>query len=167
MKVVFQNGRAVAMYAEHAFDWKKNEKGEYVCMNCGKSLVFNKRLRTYCSEACRKEYLKKVYWSWSRVKKTVFERDNWTCQDCGCHVQDTEVYTGSQGLSRLRDDLPECDHIVPLFLGGKDWHEDLPELSNFQTLCRKCHKKKTARDRGKHGKLDAEIRMGLQQKLTD
>ena len=166
MKIVSHNGRVTSVYDEHAFDWKKNEKDEYVCMNCGKSLAFNKRLRTYCSDTCRREYMAKVYWDWCRVKLTVFERDYWICKICGSRVQNSVFYVGSQGSSAngfdgFRNDIAECDHIVPLFLGGKDWHEDLPDLKNFQTLCRKCHKKKSAYERMKAARKGREVKIPI------
>ena len=38
-----------------------------------------------------------------------------------------------------------CDHIFPLFKGGRDWWQD-PDMSNFQTLCVECNIIKTAND---------------------
>ncbi len=52
------------------------------------------------------------------VRKYVFERDRHQCQSCG---ETTNL---------------EVDHIIPLAKGGTN------DLSNFQTLCRRCNSKK-------------------------
>ena len=58
---------------------------------------------------------------WERVRKQVFERDGYRCQQCG-------------KPSRL-----ECDHIIPLSQGGDPWAMD-----NLQSLCGfPCHVSKT------------------------
>ena len=62
--------------------------------------------------------------------RATFIRDSFTCQECGLHP--------------LREDKPwlpdisqlECDHIIPLARGGQT------EMSNLQTLCMKCNRKK-------------------------
>jgi len=63
-------------------------------------------------------------------KRATFIRDNFTCQLCGYH--------------QMIDDRPwlpdmtnlECDHIIPLARGG------ITEMSNLQTLCKECNRKK-------------------------
>jgi hypothetical protein len=55
------------------------------------------------------------------IRWAVFERDNFTCQNCG---------------SRR---LLEADHVYPESKGGKT----VPE--NLQTLCQTCNRKKGAR----------------------
>jgi len=52
------------------------------------------------------------------VRVEVFERDGWRCLTCG-DLEDLTV-----------------DHIHPVARGGSD------ELSNFQTLCRRCNSRK-------------------------
>ena len=54
---------------------------------------------------------------WQRIRLLVKRRDNYLCRSCGVPT--------SRG---------ECDHIVPVHLGG---HETA--LSNIQLLCRECH----------------------------
>lgn len=56
---------------------------------------------------------------WSAMRKSVFERDNYTCQYCG------EV-----------GGLLEADHIVPFSKGGSN------EIDNLTTSCRKCNRQK-------------------------
>jgi 5-methylcytosine-specific restriction protein A len=61
---------------------------------------------------------------WRRLVEAVKRRDQWTCQSCG----------------RITED-GECDHIVPISLGGSD------DMSNLQWLCKEpCHREKTARE---------------------
>ncbi|MDZ7969242.1 MAG: HNH endonuclease [Nostoc sp. DedSLP03] len=58
------------------------------------------------------------------VRIFVFERDKYQCQSCHCIFSKTEL---------------NVDHIIPLALGGSN------DLSNLQTLCRDCNKKKKHR----------------------
>lgn len=59
---------------------------------------------------------------WRRLREEVLKRDEYRCQSCG----------------RITED-GECDHIVPIHLGGTD------DLSNLQWLCKEpCHAEKTA-----------------------
>ena len=58
-----------------------------------------------------------------QLRKTVMERDNYTCQCCGKYMPD-EI-----GL--------QVDHIIPINKGGKT------VLSNLQVLCSKCNGRKS------------------------
>jgi HNH endonuclease len=65
---------------------------------------------------------------WYKLRKSVLIRDKNLCMMCGRRA--TTV-----------------DHIVPVFLGWIDeWDPD-----NLRSLCKDCHKKKTARDRSLYG----------------
>ena len=57
---------------------------------------------------------------WRRLRLQVFERDGWRCVDCG-------------RAGRL-----ECDHVVPLSMGGYP-----TDPLNLATRCRSCHITKT------------------------
>jgi hypothetical protein len=59
--------------------------------------------------------------AWSEIRSEVFARDNYTCQYCGA-----------------RGGRLECDHIVPVALGGRT------ELSNLSTACLPCNRSKGA-----------------------
>lgn len=63
--------------------------------------------------------------AWGRWRKSVFERDNYTCQDCGIH-------SGNGKTIYL-----EPHHIIPLFKKP----ELAFDLNNGKTLCKGCHKK--------------------------
>lgn len=56
---------------------------------------------------------------WYRMRKVVFDRDNYTCQYCG-----------------KRGCMLEVDHVIPFSKGGSY------ELSNLVTACRKCNRQK-------------------------
>ncbi|MFB5623289.1 MAG: HNH endonuclease [Nitrosopumilus sp.] len=58
---------------------------------------------------------------WNERRKLVLVRDDYACVKCG-HPAD------------------EVDHIVPKCIGGGD------DLSNLQSLCHDCHRKKTRKD---------------------
>ncbi len=125
-------------------------------MNCGKSLAFNKRLRTYCSGTCLTEYFQKNYWTWERFREKVWNRDNCKCTECGRGVALHPLSKGILGA--------ECDHIIPLFKGGKDWFED-PQMLNFHTLCEDCHRKKSKEEAKERTKIGMEIIAGKQKIL--
>jgi len=66
---------------------------------------------------------RKLYVSarWKRLRRVIFDRDNWRCQSCG-------------KAGRL-----ECDHVIPVHKGGDFW-----DMGNLQALCRGCHIRKSA-----------------------
>lgn len=131
--------------------WKeKIEKA--ICPVCDKE---NKRGYRCCSPKCTVEFWKHCYWS-SQLKDKCFERDNYTCRKCGVNNKKLEEWSAreikwwSKGIRGINyegetgDIQPEkvyfeADHIVPIALGGAEY-----DLDNYQTLCDKCHKKKTA-----------------------
>lgn len=68
---------------------------------------------------------------WMRLRAQALERDHGLCQAC------------------LPDSITlatEVDHIIPLHRGGKD------ELRNLQSLCRECHRAKSAAEGEARGK---------------
>lgn len=70
---------------------------------------------------------------WQAVRKLAKDRDGWKCVECGAR-------------GRL-----EVDHIKPVRT-----HPELSyELTNLQSLCRKCHSRKTRIEIGL-GKIDPE-----------
>jgi len=68
---------------------------------------------------------------YKRWRKTVFERDNYTCQYCG-----------------VRGGRLNADHKVPWSIS----REKRFDLDNGQTLCVKCHSEKTAKENGENWK---------------
>ena len=61
----------------------------------------------------------------SEVRRYVFERNNYQCQDC------FKIDLTGKKL--------EIDHICPLAQGGAN------DMSNLQTLCDKCNREKSAK----------------------
>lgn len=59
---------------------------------------------------------------WQALRRTILRRDRYTCRQC--------LKWGN-----------EVDHIVPIQAGGATWSED-----NLQTLCKRCHSSKTAKE---------------------
>lgn len=66
-------------------------------------------------------------WKWKQRRAECYERDDWTCQDCG-------VKCGVKGPRRI-----QAHHIIARRNGGSD------KLSNLVTLCASCHHKREAR----------------------
>jgi len=56
---------------------------------------------------------------WYSLRKTIFERDNYTCKYCG-----------------IRGGKLEVDHIIPISSGGTD------DPNNLITSCRRCNRQK-------------------------
>lgn len=67
-------------------------------------------------------------YEWREQRKRCYERDNWTCRDCGVKC--------NNGV-RIN-----AHHIIPRRHGGGD------ELENLLTLCASCHQKRERRYRG-------------------
>ena len=111
----------------------------YTCLNCNK--VFKKyyKTRKYCSRVCmdihkvgensqswrggvspenEKQRKNKRYREW---RKAVFERDNYTCKECG-------QYSGVLNVHHIKD-----------FSRNEELRMD---INNGITLCVECHKKK-------------------------
>lgn len=59
---------------------------------------------------------------WIKLRRKVFERDDFTC-----------AYCAKRGV-RL-----ECDHVIPVSRGGSN------ELSNLVAACRPCNRRKRAK----------------------
>ena len=76
------------------------------------------------------------------------KRDRGRCAHCGLDTYALRRKHRGRGATRAlrelgfkpRKSLWELDHVVPLIDGGGH------ELSNLQTLCTPCHKRKTARE---------------------
>jgi 5-methylcytosine-specific restriction endonuclease McrA len=62
-------------------------------------------------------------YQWKLIRKRVLERDGRTCNHCG------------QSEGKM-----EVDHILPRHRGGDD------SMGNLQTLCQRCHIKKSKQD---------------------
>ena len=125
-----------------------NEKGEKICINC--DAVLPKRRLLYCSDKCCMEFYRKHVKDWGMIREQIFKRDKYICQECG-------IKTSFEGPLEIR---PECDHIIPISLGGAEFKK-----SNLQTLCHDCHAKKTGRDRGPYKTVYRDVHLGIQKKL--
>jgi 5-methylcytosine-specific restriction endonuclease McrA len=99
------------------------------CRVCGEEVVDGRW--KYCSTRCR-DIAKAVQrmFTWSSVRESVLERDDYTCQSCG-HVERPPVTDGALHV----------DHIQRVADSGHKWDE-----SNLQTLCHGCHEAKTAEE---------------------
>jgi len=64
---------------------------------------------------------------WARIRREVYERDGWLCQECGIRCLNT------RDSKKHPKRKIQCHHVVPRRLGGPD-HPD-----NLITLCMSCH----------------------------
>jgi len=113
---------------------KYDAEGHKICLSCN-SLLEGQQQK-YCCEACSIKAARLLMWS--SIVADIFERDNYTCLNCGYK---TTIYSDCFGQEHKIVDQLECDHIIPVALGG-----DPLDKSNMQTLCKKCHREKTKKD---------------------
>lgn len=66
-------------------------------------------------------------WEWKQTRRKVYERDGWTCQECGVRCLNAE-HARWQPHRRI-----QAHHILPRRFGGTD------DLDNLITLCLRCH----------------------------
>lgn len=71
--------------------------------------------------------------------KEIVNRFDGKCNICGCAVDQTDTWVGSDGRKRYGRKYPTVDHIVPLKLGGTD------TIDNVQLLCKHCNSSKGAK----------------------
>jgi len=124
-----------------------------ICINCGDPLP--KRKWFYCSKKCEIRFYETHVKDWSWIRNEVFFRDNYTCQDCRRKLK----VTGHDSEFFVTE--IQCDHIIPISLGGSMF-----DMDNLQTLCPDCHKKKTAKDISKLGKIAVFVKLGVQKVLA-
>lgn len=107
-----------------------------ICRWCNeaitKTLKSGKVSKATWHQSCVTEY-KSIHWP-SFTRKLVWRRDKGKCSGCG-HQCDRKGKNGWQ-----------MDHIIPLYAAnGQLWAW---KLENLQTLCKPCHKIKTAKEAG-------------------
>jgi 5-methylcytosine-specific restriction endonuclease McrA len=73
-------------------------------------------------------------WQWRELRRQVYERDEWTCRDCGVHCHN-KIQSRNERGRRI-----QAHHIVSRRDGGKD------EIDNLMTLCMSCHMKREWRE---------------------
>ena len=163
------------------FRWKnlppfrRDKYGYYLCRLCKNPCPENER--SWCSEACLKEYLVRA--SGGYVRASLFERDRGVCSLCGVDAAQMDA-----ALAQLKDDLrhPLLMSIHPMIattlraegwtnvkLRGGHYYADALEFSscweadhitavaegggqcgleNYRTLCYVCHKQQSAQQAG-------------------
>ncbi|HIF9075746.1 TPA: HNH endonuclease [Photobacterium damselae] len=65
---------------------------------------------------------------WRRTRNIVLHRDKGLCQNC---LKQGRYISANH-----------CDHIISIANGGSVW-----DIKNLQMLCKKCHEKKTAKEK--------------------
>ncbi len=85
----------------------------------------------------------------------------WFNDKTGNYTNPGEHYQAVTGDKEPEKIYFECDHIVPIALGGDEY-----DLKNLQTLCDKCHKRKTAGE-GKDFARARKNQLTLTESLKD
>ena len=145
--------------------WKKIK---VKCIICGKKFDaipsnIKKGYSKYCSRGCKgiggrdsnshfwkdgatsvydKIRKSKKYNTW---RKSVFERDNYTCQNCNTKsAKGNPVYLHAHHIKRFSFILNDMKQKYPLLLANDlyEGYSDLWNINNGITLCVKCHKLK-------------------------
>lgn len=149
------------------YPYIKDPKGNPLCRFCKGSIAPPRY--TFCSDECVHQYKIRTDREYSR--RLVFKRDRGVCQCCGLDTlglfhrvlkrhriinhgrKKTRPFkTRFEGIHKFKPRHPgapywEMDHKVPVANGGARLG-----LENLQTLCLRCHYKKTA----EHAKQRAE-----------
>lgn len=91
---------------------------------CGCGMSLSGRKKKWFSETCRDSSFRKfaiVKGDQRIIREELYKLDHGACRCCGSITRDWEA-----------------DHITPVSKGGGGC-----DLSNYQTLCKECHKEKT------------------------
>lgn len=142
---------------------ERNAAGERICVWCGGELTGKRR--KWCGDGCVEQY-SVAAGNVQVIKSLLLKRDGGVCVSCGvdCEKQKRalraalaaskrthrrdgwwrEVQSAQSeiraafGVDPHRMTTWDADHIIPIAEGGDN------TLENFQTLCQRCHKAKTA-----------------------
>lgn len=140
----------------------KNEKGEKLCVNCGKVIIGNRKHK-YCSSECSEEWWKTHDWGY--LKSVVFYKRGYVCQKCGytppkepewSDFESSEKYWESHEEWNKTKKTMIVDHIKPIALGGEELDEN-----NLQILCEDCNREKTKKDQARIVKKRHEIALPI------
>ena len=125
--------RSSALWFSEGSQLKAAARRAQRCVECRRALP--DRRSPYCSRRCQWGFRGRYFWDAART--FVLHRDRFTCQVCRRRrpVADLEV-----------------DHVVEIARGGPSL-----EYLNLQTLCRRCHRHKTA----------GYLRLPRQERLRD
>lgn len=126
---------------------RHNEKGEPICLipNCNNiaKKYKNGQYRNYCENHNGNHM--RAFTNWQELQRKILRRDNDTCQICGDNKISRTIYRKDFFSGHIHEDTIsnlEVDHIQEIKDGGDMWDEN-----NLQTLCHKCHSKKTTNSR--------------------
>lgn len=110
-----------ALKFEHMYP--KRDDG--ICSHPDCERLLTGRRKRWCSNKCRDEAVTLfliIKGDSKIIRRELYKRQKGCCQECWETTEDWEA-----------------DHILPVVLGG-----GATDINNFQTLCKECHKKKTA-----------------------
>ena len=123
-----------------------------ICPVCQKEYIYKNKKQKYCSRKCyeiaKKEKMigkKNPSWidgrsyqkrsfrgnDWETLRKEIYKRDNYICQDCG-----VKCISKRDATNKNSDKIIQCHHIVNYKKGRNN------DKSNLITLCLKCHLKR-------------------------
>ncbi|MFG1530467.1 MAG: HNH endonuclease signature motif containing protein [Thermoplasmata archaeon] len=120
---VAPNGRLLRLSAAWFSDGVRRRaeaRRDRKCVECRRPLLSGRT--PYCSRVCRWKF--QGHYFWEAARTYVMYRDRYTCRLCGAR-------------RRARD--LDVDHIIEIWAGGAAL-----EYSNLQTVCRPCHRRKSA-----------------------
>jgi hypothetical protein len=124
-------------------------KSNRICLICQNEYIYHKSTQKYCSRKCFEiahkqnmagiknpsyvdgaSYLKRGWRGndWETIRKEIYKRDKYICQDCGVKCQSKRDYADSNKLI-------QCHHI-------ENYNGKNNNSQNLITLCLKCHIKR-------------------------
>lgn len=131
---------------EDSHSWKDGGF-EHICPNCGNIFKTERRNAKFCSVECRDKFhnngltqinmrirKSKRYDEW---RHSIFERDNWTCQQCGDRCgYGYDVVLNAHHIIPFAEIMRKSNISTKLDAMN---YERLWDLDNGVTLCKRCH----------------------------
>ena len=132
----------------------RHKSGNPACRWCGSAC--HGRRTSFCKAKCSHEW--RLRTSTSYLRRCVFKKSKGICRSCGLDTKifakharklprnEQREWATKMGLPKNRRPTnlmawSDCDHIIPVVEGG-----GLAGISQCQTLCLDCHRKKSANE---------------------
>lgn len=154
VRLAYRSGKHSSMGFKKGNEFHLNnfkEKVVVLCATCGKKMYLLPcwaSVRKYCSPTCSarnrpkkanpKTTLQKrirCHWKFDEWRETVFERDNYTCVECGKRGVDLHPHHKVEVSALLKthgiETIEQAENLVELW-----------DTNNGMTLCKNCHQKK-------------------------
>lgn len=153
-------------------DISQNKKVKHICITCGKEFITSPSSRRsknkFCNNKCKgmwwsKQIIGRNHHNWKGTtpidktirtsekylnwRKSIFERDNYTCQKCGNNKSGKLNAHHKKRFSVILNDIKQRFPLLSIIDIVKDY-PDMWDIKNGITLCKDCHKLEHIRKKG-------------------